>query len=68
MRGRGLAMAVVAALVLLAWAGPVLAGATPPPPGDAELARRYAPVLYFHPGEIFRPQPVDVIVERADLL
>jgi RsiW-degrading membrane proteinase PrsW (M82 family) len=67
MRCRGIAMAVVAAVVLLAWAGPVLAGAAPPPPGDAELARRYAPVLYFHPAEVFRPQPVDVIVERARL-
>ncbi len=67
MRCRGIAMAVVAAVVLSAWAGPVFAGATPPPPGDAELARRYAPVLYFHPAEIFRPQPVDVIVERARL-
>jgi hypothetical protein len=68
MRGRGLAVAIVAAVVLLAWAGPVLAGAAPPPPDDAELARRYAPVLHFYPAEVFRPQPVDVIVERADLL
>jgi len=68
MRERGLAVAVVAAVALSAWAGPVFAGAAPPLPGDAELARRYAPVLYFHPAEIFRPQPVDVIVERADLL
>jgi hypothetical protein len=68
MRGRGLAVAVVLAVVLLAWASPALAGAAPPPPSDTELARRYAPVLYFHPAEIFRPQSVDVIVERADLL
>jgi len=40
----------------------------PLPERDAELARRYAPALYFHPSEIFRPQPVDVIVEQARLL
>jgi RsiW-degrading membrane proteinase PrsW (M82 family) len=41
---------------------------TPPPPeSDLELARQYTPVLYFHPAEVFRPQPVDVIVERARL-
>ena len=67
MRGRVLVVsAVCAAAVLLAWVAPAVAGA-PPPPSDAELAQRYAPVLYFHPDEIFRPQPVDVIVERARL-
>jgi RsiW-degrading membrane proteinase PrsW (M82 family) len=34
---------------------------------DLELARRYAPVFYFHPDEVFRPQPVEVIVEQARL-
>ena len=60
--------AVIAlALVFLACAVPVMAGDPPPPESDAELARRYAPVFYFHPAEIFRPQPVDVIVEQARL-
>ncbi len=57
---------VVLAVMLLAWAVPVLADA-PFPESDEELARRYAPVFYFHPDEIFRPQPVDVIVEQARL-
>jgi protease PrsW len=35
--------------------------------GDVELAEMYAPVLYFHPDEIFRPQPVDVLVNTARL-
>ncbi|UCC88779.1 MAG: PrsW family intramembrane metalloprotease [Anaerolineales bacterium] len=34
---------------------------------DAQLARRYAPVLYFHPAELFRPQSVDVLVNTARL-
>jgi len=34
---------------------------------DLELARRYAPVLYFHPAELFRPQSVDVMVNTARL-
>ncbi len=59
-------LTIALAVVLLAWAVPVLADA-PLPESDAELARRYAPVFYFHAAEIFRPQPVDVIVERARL-
>jgi protease PrsW len=31
------------------------------------LLEKYAPVLYFHPAEIFRPQPVDVLVDNARL-
>jgi RsiW-degrading membrane proteinase PrsW (M82 family) len=38
-----------------------------PPVEDAELARLYAPVLYFHPTELFRPQSVDVMVNTARL-
>jgi RsiW-degrading membrane proteinase PrsW (M82 family) len=54
----------VTALLLIA----VPVGANEPTPeGDLALAQRYAPVLYFHPQEIFRPQPVDVIVEQARL-
>ncbi|NIM94956.1 MAG: PrsW family intramembrane metalloprotease [Anaerolineales bacterium] len=37
------------------------------PEDDLELAIRFAPVLYFHPAELFRPQSVDVIVETARL-
>jgi RsiW-degrading membrane proteinase PrsW (M82 family) len=36
-------------------------------PEDAELARAFAPVLYFHPSEIFRPQSVEVLVDTARL-
>ena len=35
--------------------------------GDAELAEMYAPVLYFHPDELFRPQAVEVLVNTARL-
>ena len=34
---------------------------------DLEIARRFAPVLYFHPAEVFRPQSVDVILNTARL-
>lgn len=34
---------------------------------DAALAQMYAPVLYFHPNEVFRPQPVEVMVNSARL-
>ena len=29
---------------------------------DLELAQRYVPVLYFHPDEVYHPQPVDVVL------
>ena len=67
MRGRTLAVLVVLAGVLGAWAVPAWASGPTPPERDAELAQQYAPVLYFHPAEIFRPQPVDVIVDQARL-
>jgi len=67
MQGRGLAISILSAVVLLSWTVPALADAPPSPESDAELARRYAPVFYFHPAEIFFPQEVDVIVERARL-
>ena len=41
--------------------------ASPLPQDDLELAERYAPVLYFHPEELFRPQPVEVMVGQARL-
>ncbi len=65
MRARHLVLLAVT-LALLLIATPVLAS-DPTPGSDRELARRYAPVLYFHPDEIFRPQPVDVIVKQARL-
>ncbi len=34
---------------------------------DAALAARFAPLLYFHPNEVFFPQPVEVIVDQARL-
>ena len=34
---------------------------------DAVLAQRYAPVLYFHPSEVFSSQPVEVMVNSARL-
>ena len=37
------------------------------PPTDLELANQYAPILYFHPAEIFRPQSVEVLVNTARL-
>ena len=68
MRIRVIVISIVsAAMLLLAWTIPALADGDLPPDNDAELAQRHAPVLYFHPAEIFRPQPVDVIVERARL-
>ncbi len=56
----------VLAAMLLACIAPVRADDSFPE-DDLELARRYAPVLYFHPDEVFRPQPVEVIVEQARL-
>jgi len=53
-------------LLLLTFSSP-LAAVAPPAESDEELARRYAPVFYFHSDELFRPQPVDVIVEQARL-
>jgi len=66
---KGLLWAVLVA-VLLAGAGTALAADSSPDAllaDDLELARRYAPVLYFHPDELFRPQPAEVIVHQARL-
>jgi len=67
MRRQGFVVMMAFGVMVLASAVPVLAGAPPPPESDVELAQRYAPVLYFHPAEIFRPQPVEVIVGQARL-
>lgn len=37
------------------------------PPDLEGLIEDYRPVLYFHPDEIFRPQPVDVLLQTARL-
>jgi RsiW-degrading membrane proteinase PrsW (M82 family) len=37
------------------------------PVDDQQLVETYSPILYFHPAEIFRPQPVDVLVNTARL-
>jgi len=34
---------------------------------DQELAEKFAPVLYFHAAEIFRPQQVEVLLDTARL-
>ena len=34
---------------------------------DQELAEKFAPILYFHEAEIFRPQLVDVLIGTAQL-
>ena len=60
-----LLLLTLAALGLF-WPGAVFAqGASPE--SDRALAERYLPILYFHPAEIFRPQPVDVLVDTARL-
>jgi RsiW-degrading membrane proteinase PrsW (M82 family) len=66
MRTRWLVVGILLAAVLLACVVPSFADELLPE-DDFELARRYAPVFYFHPNEIFRPQPVEVIVEQARL-
>jgi protease PrsW len=63
---RWLVVGILFIVVVLACAIPALAE-EPLSEDDLELAQRYAPVFYFHPDEIFRPQPVEVIVEQARL-
>ena len=66
MKGRMFAASLMLAGLLLPHAGGALAD-EPLPESDLELAQRYAPILYFHAAEVFRPQPADVIVEQARL-
>ncbi len=40
---------------------------TTQPPTDPELAQAYAPALYFHDNERYRPQPIEVMLDRARL-
>lgn len=72
MRGNpGLVTAIAAcALITLAVLLPAQhASARNEPPADdlQDLVDQYAPVLYFHPDEIFRPQTVDVLLNSAQL-
>ncbi|MBN1812919.1 MAG: Vps62-related protein, partial [Anaerolineae bacterium] len=66
MREQWVAIVNLVIAVFLACTVPALASAALSG-DDLELAQRYAPVFYFHPEEIFRPQPVEVIVEQARL-
>ena len=55
---------VLCALSLLVPAA--TARADPLPPDDLQgLIEQYRPVLYFHPQEIFLPQPVEVLLQNA---
>ncbi len=66
MRSRILTCGFAVASLLL-WGGPLMQQAAATGDGDATLAARYAPVLYFHADELFRPQPAEVIIEQARL-
>jgi RsiW-degrading membrane proteinase PrsW (M82 family) len=57
---------LIGPLLVLAQPDPAY-GAGSVPQNDLELAQLYAPVLYFHPAEVFRPQSVDVMVNSARL-
>lgn len=75
MRTRRFLLSVGLSALFLAWVHLALADGRSPVSGaplpvseaDVELARQYAPVLYFHPDELFRPQPVEVLVSQARL-
>ena len=66
MRERVIVALGISAALLLACTTPTFAE-EPSPEDDLALAQRFAPVFYFHPDEVFLPQPVDVIVEQARL-
>ncbi len=66
MHRRGSVLAIALAVLLLTTPLPA-AASSGGPEEDAALAQRFAPVFYFHPAEVFRPQPVDVILARARL-
>ena len=59
----------VLSLVGILWgmSGVPVAAGDLPPGEDLSLARQFAPVLYFHPDELFRPQPVEVLIDQARL-
>ena len=59
-------LTILALLAILALPEPSFA-ADEFPLDDAQLVSLYAPILYFHPAELFRPQTVDVIVNSARL-
>ncbi len=72
MRGNPALVTAIAACAIITLA--VLLPARPAsarnePPGNdlQDLVEQYAPVLYFHPDELFRPQTVDVLLNTAQL-
>ncbi|MFQ5943661.1 MAG: PrsW family glutamic-type intramembrane protease [Anaerolineales bacterium] len=58
---------VVFSLLLSQLGNQVALAEQPPERSDQELAETYAPVLYFHSAELFRPQSVDVLIRTAQL-
>jgi len=59
---------VLLAVGLLVLVGQAGADALRLPQSEAgELARRYAPALFFHEDELFRPQCVEVMIDHARL-
>jgi hypothetical protein len=64
--GWGLAVTACVLCALSMLVPAAMAQADPSPPDDLQgLIEQYRPVLYFHSQEIFRPQPVDVLLENA---
>ncbi len=57
----------VCALVTIHFQAEMAFAQSSPSIDDVELARRFSPVLYFHPAEMFRPQTVDVLINTARL-
>ena len=66
MKDRVIAALGISVALLLVCTAPTFAD-EPLPEDDLALAQRYAPVFYFHPDEVFLPQPVGVMVEQARL-
>ena len=64
---RALWFVVISWIVVLTCPLPAASAQAGPSAEDAELAQIYAPVLYFHPNELFRPQSVNVMVDVARL-
>jgi RsiW-degrading membrane proteinase PrsW (M82 family) len=58
---------MVLAILMLASPAEVTHAQDGPSIEDQALAQTYAPVLYFHPDELYRPQAVEVMVDTARL-
>jgi RsiW-degrading membrane proteinase PrsW (M82 family) len=61
------AVPMVLAILVLASLADVTLAESRPLAEDQDLVETYAPVLYFHPDELYRPQSVDVMVDTARL-